>query len=97
MEYAMPKESNENPDFNGSGPLEYDSDARRTTAATEDERSTDTRARKVERVADASEAATAVRKAVRSTTPRFGPSMERDLIMVAAACYLGFFIARLMR
>jgi hypothetical protein len=98
MEHAMPKDSFEDPDMNGSGPLDDDSDAQaRTAAATDDERATDTRARNDVRVADASDAATAVRKAVRSTTPRSNPSLERDLIMVAAASYLGFFIARLTR
>lgn len=94
----MPTNSFEDDDLNPRGPLDCHSDAQNgATAATDDERSTNSRARNDGRAADASQAAAAVREAVRSTTPRFGPSIQRDLIMVAAASYLGFFIARLTR
>ncbi|TCR87659.1 hypothetical protein EV561_1054 [Rhizobium sp. BK376] len=97
----MPKDSLDDKDIlNGVGPLDYDLgavDDQTSSAATDDERSTDSCARDAGRAADASEAASAVREAVRSTTPRSGPSIERDIMMVVAAGYIGYFIARLAR
>ncbi|KAA0687999.1 hypothetical protein DTW90_33135 [Neorhizobium sp. P12A] len=99
-ENAMPKNSLDDKDtLNGVGPLDYDSTALddQTGAATDDERSEDSGARDAGRAADASAAARAVREAVRSSTPRSGPSIERDIMMVVAAGYIGYFIARLAR